>query len=113
MFCPDCARFYLKAKVCPHCGVKLLRATGKPENKQVSQRRSNNKVATQSGCPECGSMNYRVYRTINHRNRIRNSSLLVYVLLAVAHLFFLFRGWHKTCCCRECGHEWILKEAKE
>ena len=88
MFCPECDRVYLKAEVCPHCGVKLLRATGKPENKKVSQPKSNDKVDTQLCCPECGSMNYRVYRTINHRNRIRNSSLLVYVLLAATHLFF-------------------------
>ena len=88
MFCPKCDRVYLKAKICPHCGVELLRATGKPENKKVSQPKSNDKGASEIRCPECGSTNYRVYRTINHRNRIRNSSLLVYVLLAVTHLFF-------------------------
>ena len=37
MFCPKCDRVYLKAKVCPHCGAKLLRATGKPETKKIPQ----------------------------------------------------------------------------
>ena len=108
MFCPKCDRVYLKAKICPHCGVKLLRATGKPDNKKVLKPKTNDKVAAEICCPQCGSTNYRVRRHIKYGHNIRKGSLLVTVMFAVVYIYFFIRGGNRTYCCCECGHEWYL-----
>ena len=106
MFCPQCDRVYLKAKVCPHCGVKLLRATGKPERKPIVPPKSAVSSTAEIRCPNCGSANYRRDHSIRHR-LIRNGSLWIQVMFAVAYLYLIIRGLHLTYHCRECGHEWI------
>jgi len=40
MFCPRCDSVYRKATVCSKCGVKLLRAKGKPKRTSLSNSHS-------------------------------------------------------------------------
>ena len=103
MFCPKCDRVYLKAKICPHCGVKLLRATGKPENKQVSQRKSNEKDATRIRCPQCGSNNCFSSRLVRVNN---SSSLIVLIMKALILLYCFIQGKTREYRCNDCGHLW-------
>lgn len=103
MFCPECDRVYLKAKVCPHCGVKLLRATGKPETKNNSQRKTNNTAATGMRCPECGSDNWYSSLLLRH---VDSSNLIIVILKALVLLYYLIQGKTREYYCRDCGHRW-------
>lgn len=108
MFCPKCDRVYLKAKVCPHCGVELLRATGKSGNKKVSQPKSNDKVAAEIRCPQCNSRNYTVRREIQplHYHTIKKCHPIYVAMIVVVKLFFLFKRWNQYYRCCDCGHQW-------
>ena len=113
MFCPNCDRVYLKTKVCPHCGVELLRATGKPKTKKAPRSKPSTKTSTEIRCPECGSTKYRVHKHIKYKHSIKNSSLWVTIIFAVVYLWSLIRGWNRSYCCCECGYEWSLQRTKQ
>ena len=107
MFCPNCDRVYVKRTVCPHCGVELLRAKGKPEKKVVTRQNMPTNAAGVC-CPKCGSTNYSIYRAMKYRPNIKNGQALMALLTATVYLYFLLRGWNKYYCCNDCEHEWVL-----
>ena len=103
MFCPECDRVYLKAKVCPHCGAKLLRATGKPETKKIPQPQANSKSSAKIRCPECGSDNWYSSRLLRHNN---SGNPIIVILRALVLLYYIIHGKSREYRCRDCGHLW-------
>ena len=112
MFCPECDRVYLKAKVCPRCGVKLLRATGKPKKELPPKSKSLIKTSLGDRCPKCGSGNYSAHREMMHFDYLTIKKCHpIYVAVTVAiRLFFLFKWGNKYYRCYDCGYEWRLKK---
>lgn len=112
MFCPNCDRVYLKAKVCPHCGVKLLRATGKPEKELPPPSESHIKTSLSGRCPKCGSGNCIAYKDRMHLNYLtikKCHPIYVVVTVAIRLLLLLKRGNKYYRCC-DCGHKWRAKQ---
>ena len=108
MFCPKCDRVYLKTKFCPHCGVKLLRATGKSEK----ELRPLVKTTLGGCCPKCGSDNYFADRERMNLNYLTIKKCHpIYIAVTVAiRLFFLINWGNKYYRCCDCGHEWKVKK---
>lgn len=106
MFCPQCDRVYLKAKVCPHCGVKLLRATGKPEKKPIVPPKSAVRSTTEICCPRCNSRKYFVHEKEKNRVFLSGKSPVLAILMIV--LYFYEKHFTKRVeyVCLDCGYEW-------
>ena len=109
MFCPKCDRVYLKTKVCPRCGVKLLRAKGKPTIAMGSQQKLSAKaISSEICCPSCGSVNYRSKSFISYSMMAidADTSFVIRVLYWIAILCFRVKGTLNSYRCRDCGCRW-------
>ena len=108
MFCPECDRVYLKTEVCPHCGVKLQRATGKPEKAIPYKKAPSAKGRKEILCPECGSTNYESESFLHNSMRAidSNTSVVISLLYFVASMFYGAKGELISYRCCDCGCRW-------
>ena len=106
MFCPQCDRVYLKAKVCPHCGVKLLRATGKPERKPIVPPKSAVSSTAKICCPRCNSRKYFVHEKERNRAFLSGKSPVLAILMIVLYICEKCFAKRTEYVCLDCGYTW-------
>ena len=106
MFCPNCDRIYIKEKVCPYCGIKLRRATGKPDKKKEQKKWLHTKTTAEMRCPQCDSRKIFAHEKERNRRFVRGKSLVLALLMLVLYFFELLFVKRTEHICLDCGHIW-------